>query len=98
VATVVLALLALITDPGRARIQGLARSGSLIAAGALLLASRAALSGPLAAVGDAGLGAESGSGRRLAIVESVGSPKAAEQIALIPAALGEALDEVQATR
>jgi competence protein ComEC len=82
-ATVVFALPALIAYARQTRIQGIARSGSLIAAGALLLASRAALSGPPPAVGDAGLGAESGSGRRLAIVESVGSPKAAEQIALI---------------
>ncbi len=58
------------------------RSVALVSLGALLLLGRATLGGAgLTAVDVAAISA--GAGRRVAIVESVGSPRAAEQIALI---------------
>ena len=68
--------------PGNPRIRRIRRSSSLVAVGLILLVGRAILGGAQPGAGHPGQIA-GGAGRRAAIVESVGSPKAAEQIALI---------------
>lgn len=79
------------------RAQVAARGTLLLAAGALLLLGRGAMTGapPATGTGQTGTsaaaldpGLDVPAGRHVAIVESVGSPKAAEQIALIRLQVG----------
>jgi competence protein ComEC len=72
-----------------ARASGLARGGLLFGAGALLLLGRAGLASAPASSGP-GDPTLDPAGRRVAVVESIGSPKAAEQIALIRIQVGTA--------
>jgi competence protein ComEC len=80
----------------RARARGVARSILPFAVGALVLLGRATLIGALpateasaAGTSDEGLDpALDGPGRHIAIVESVGSPKAAQQIAVLRLQVG----------